>query len=133
MSEIKRNGVGHLVLHAQPFAREGANDDEQQRPKQNIRSWYNRAVVEPVNDFCTREQYDRYMQQVPEFEHMLVEDGVVLVKFWFSISKEVQATRFASRRINPLKQWKLSALDARAKEQWDEYTKYKEVMFSRTH
>jgi polyphosphate kinase 2 len=97
------------------------------------RSWYNRAVVEPANNFCTREQYDRYMQQVPEFEHMLVEDGVVLVKFWFSISKEVQATRFASRHINPLKQWKLSALDARAKDQWDEYTKYKETMFSRTH
>ena len=97
------------------------------------RSWYNRAVVEPVNNFCTREQYDRYMQQVPEFEHMLVEDGVVLVKFWFSIGKEVQAARFASRRVNPLKQWKLSPLDAQAKEKWDEYTKYKEVMFSRTH
>jgi polyphosphate kinase 2 len=97
------------------------------------RSWYNRAVVEPVNDFCTREQYDRYMQQVPEFEHMLVEDGVVLVKFWFSISKQIQAARFASRRSNPLKQWKLSALDDMAQISWEEYTKYKEVMFSRTH
>lgn len=97
------------------------------------RSWYNRAVVEPCNNFCTREQYDRYMQQVPEFEHMLVEDGVVLVKFWFSIGKEVQAARFESRRRNPLKQWKLSPLDAKAQDKWDEYTKYKEVMFSRTH
>ena len=97
------------------------------------RSWYNRAVVEPVNDFCTREQYDRYLQQVPEFEHMLVEDGIVLVKFWFSISKQIQAARFASRRRNPLKQWKLSALDDKAQQNWEQYTKYKEVMFSRTH
>ncbi len=97
------------------------------------RSWYNRAVVEPVNSFCTREQYERYMLQVPEFEHMLVEDGVLLVKFWFSIGKEVQAMRFQSRRHNPLKQWKLSPLDERAQDQWDAYTKYKEVMFSRTH
>ncbi|MEO7404204.1 MAG: polyphosphate kinase 2, partial [Burkholderiales bacterium] len=97
------------------------------------RSWYNRAVVEPVNNFCTREQYDRYLQQVPEFEHMLVEDGVVLVKFWFSIGKRIQAARFESRRRNPLKQWKLSPLDETVQEKWDDYTKYKEVMFSRTH
>jgi polyphosphate kinase 2 len=97
------------------------------------RSWYNRAVVEPVNGFCTREQYDRYMVQVPEFEHMLVEDGVVLVKFWFSIGKDVQSARFDSRRRNPLKQWKLSPLDDKAQSLWDAYTRYKEVMFSRTH
>ena len=97
------------------------------------RSWYNRAVVEPANDFCTREEYDRFMQQVPEFEHMLVEDGVILVKFWFSIGKDVQFARFDSRRRNPLKQWKLSPLDAKAQERWDTYTKYKEIMFSRTH
>lgn len=97
------------------------------------RSWYNRAVVEPVNGFCTREQYDRFMQQVPEFEHMLVEDGVTLVKFWFSISRDVQIARFESRRVNLLKQWKLSPLDAKAQELWDSYTKYKEIMFSRTH
>ncbi|MFO0951118.1 MAG: polyphosphate kinase 2 [Isosphaeraceae bacterium] len=97
------------------------------------RSWYNRAVVEPVNGFCTQEQYERFMRQVPEFEHMLVEDGVTLVKFWFSISKDVQLARFRSRRNNPLKQWKLSPLDGRAQELWDEYTRYKEVMFSRTH
>lgn len=97
------------------------------------RSWYNRAVVEPVNGFCTREQYKRYLQQVPEFEHMLIEDGVALVKFWFSIDKKVQSRRFDSRRRNPLKQWKLSPLDAKAQDLWDDYTRYKEVMFSRTH
>ena len=97
------------------------------------RSWYNRAVVEPVNGFCTREQYERFLRQVPEFEHMLVEDGVVLVKFWFSVSKDVQRERFAARRDNPLKQWKLSPVDDRAQDLWDEYTRYKEAMFSRTH
>jgi len=97
------------------------------------RSWYNRAVVEPVNGFCTKEQYERYMRQVPEFEHMLVEDGVTVIKLWFSISKEEQSTRFASRKTNPLKQWKLSPLDGRAQALWDAYTKYKEAMFSRTH
>jgi polyphosphate kinase 2 len=97
------------------------------------RSWYNRAVVEPVNGFCTADQYERFMRQVPEFEHMLIEDGVDLVKFWFSISKDVQTSRFSSRRTNPLKQWKLSPLDARAQELWDDYTRYKEMMFARTH
>jgi polyphosphate kinase 2 len=97
------------------------------------RSWYNRAVVEPVNGFCTQEQYERFMRQVPEFEHMLVEDGVVLVKFWFSISKEIQIARIDSRRKNPLKQWKLSPLDGKAQELWDGYTRYKEAMFGRTH
>lgn len=97
------------------------------------RSWYNRAVVEPVNGFCSKAQYERFMRQVPEFEHMLVEDGVLLVKFWFSISKEVQLARFESRRHNPLKHWKLSPLDTKAQVLWDEYTKYKEAMFSRTH
>jgi polyphosphate kinase 2 (PPK2 family) len=73
------------------------------------------------------------MQQVPEFEHMLLEDGIILVKFWFSISREVQFGRFTSRANNPLKQWKLSPLDGIAQNLWDDYTKYKEVMFSRTH
>lgn len=97
------------------------------------RSWYNRAVVEPVNGFCTPEQYEQYMRQVPEFEHMLVEDGVTLIKFWFSISKDVQRARFKSRRTNPLKQWKLSPLDRKAQELWDDYSQYKERMFGRTH
>ena len=97
------------------------------------RSWYNRAVVEPVNAFCTREQYDRFMRQVPEFEHMLYEDGVQVVKFWFSISKSEQLRRFESRAHNPLKQWKLSPIDAKAQELWDSYTHYKELMLSQTH
>jgi polyphosphate kinase 2 len=97
------------------------------------RSWYNRALVEPVNGFCTKKEYEQYMRQVPEFEHMLVEDGVTLIKLWFSISKEEQSARFASRRDNPLKQWKLSPLDERAQELWEPYTRYKETMFARTH
>jgi polyphosphate kinase 2 len=97
------------------------------------RSWYNRALVEPVNGFCTKAQYEQYLRQVPEFEHMLVEDGVTLIKLWFSISKQEQSARFASRRENPLKQWKLSPIDERAQDLWDAYTKYKEIMFARTH
>jgi len=97
------------------------------------RSWYNRAVVEPVMGFCTKAQYKIFMQQVPEFEHMLYEDGVELIKFWFSISKEVQNQRFKSRRTDPLKQWKISPVDDRAQENWDAYTAYKEEMFSKTH
>ncbi|MCH8026359.1 MAG: polyphosphate kinase 2 [Chloroflexi bacterium] len=97
------------------------------------RSWYNRAVVEPVNDFCTDAQYQRFMQQVPEFEHMLYEDGVIIVKFWFSISQEEQLRRFRSRNANPLKQWKLSPIDEKAQDLWDKYSHYKKEMFSRTH
>jgi polyphosphate kinase 2 len=97
------------------------------------RSWYNRAVVEPVMEFCTETQYRIFMQQVPEFEHMLYEDNLELVKFWFSISKDVQAERFESRRDDPLKQWKISPVDDRAQENWNLYTKYKDEMFSRTH
>jgi polyphosphate kinase len=97
------------------------------------RSWYNRAVVEPVNGFCTQEQYERFLRQVPEFEHMLFEDGIILIKFWFSISKEEQERRFRIRAKNPLKQWKLSPIDGKAQTLWDAYTKYKEIMFSRTH
>ena len=97
------------------------------------RSWYNRAVVEPVNGFCNQPEYDRFMQQVTEYEHMLYEDGVTVIKFWFSISQEEQLRRFESRRRNPLKQWKLSPVDERAQDLWDTYTWYKEQMFSRTH
>ena len=97
------------------------------------RSWYNRAVVEPVNEFCTPDQYQRFMQQVPEYEHMLYEDGVIIVKFWFSISNEEQLRRFKSRNANPLKRWKLSAIDEKAQSLWDSYSHYKEEMFSRTH
>ena len=97
------------------------------------RSWYNRAVVEPVNEFCSGDQYQRFLQQVPEYEHMLYEDGVIIVKFWFSISKEEQLRRFKSRNTNPLKQWKLSSIDGKAQNLWDTYTRYKKEMMSRTH
>lgn len=97
------------------------------------RSWYNRAVVEPVNDFCTEAEYERFMKQVPEFEHMLYEAGVIIIKFWFSISKDEQIQRFESRKTNLLKQWKLSPVDGKAQELWDKYTHYKNEMFSKTH
>ncbi|MCC5795139.1 MAG: polyphosphate kinase 2 [Chromatiales bacterium] len=97
------------------------------------RSWYNRAVVEPVMGFCSESQYRVFMQQVPEFEHMLYEDKLEMVKFWFSISKEVQQYRFKSREVDPLKQWKISPVDKRAQDNWDLYTKYKNEMFSRSH
>lgn len=97
------------------------------------RSWYNRAVVEPVNKFCNTNQYNMFMQQVNEFEHMLYEDGVIIIKFWFSISKEEQLARFKSRSKNPLKQWKLSPVDMEAQMKWETYTKFKEEMFAKTH
>jgi len=97
------------------------------------RSWYNRAVVEPVMGFCTDEQYNRFMVQVPEFEHMLYEDGVKIIKFWFSISKEEQKSRFDARLKTPLKRWKFSPVDQKGQELWDKYTFYKEQMFSKTH
>ena len=97
------------------------------------RSWYNRAVVEPVMNFCTKQQHQTFMQQVPEFEHMLYEDNIEIIKFWFSISKDEQARRFKGRVNNPLKQWKISPVDDKAQENWDLYTMYKEEMFSKTH
>ncbi len=97
------------------------------------RSWYNRAVVEPVMGFCTEKEYKKFMVQVPEFEHMLYESDVKIIKFWFSISKEEQLRRFESRRKNPLKQWKLSPVDEQGQQLWDKYTYYKEEMFSKTH
>jgi len=97
------------------------------------RSWYNRAVVEPVMGFCTTEQYQKFMLQVPEFEHMLYEDGLILIKFWFSISKEEQEKRFQSRLENPLKRWKFSPVDQEGQKKWDDYTYYKDQMFSNTH
>ena len=97
------------------------------------RSWYNRAVVEPVMGFCTDEQYKQFMVQLPEFEHMLYEDGVILIKFWLSITKDEQGKRFDARMDNPLKRWKFSPVDKKGQELWDKYTKYKEQMFSKTH
>ena len=97
------------------------------------RSWYNRAIVEPVFDFCTPEQYEKFMKEVPEIEHALIDDGIILIKFWFSISKETQQQRFHEREHNPLKQWKLSPVDKQAQQMWDKITHYKDEMFSRTH
>jgi polyphosphate kinase 2 len=97
------------------------------------RSWYNRAVVEPVMDFCTQEQYHQFITQVPEFEHLLYEDNLKIIKFWFSISKAEQKKRFDSRLNNPLKRWKFSEVDVKGQSLWDEYTHYKELMFSKTH
>jgi polyphosphate kinase 2 len=97
------------------------------------RSWYNRAVVEPVMGFCTNMQYKQFIQQVPEFEHLLYEDNLKMIKFWFSISKKEQKKRFEARLNNPLKRWKYSPVDKKGQELWDEYTYYKEEMFSKTH
>ncbi len=97
------------------------------------RSWYNRAVVEPVMGFCSEKQYNQFMVQLPEFEHMLYEDGVIIIKFWLSITKDEQLKRFDARMDNPLKRWKFSPVDKKGQEYWDVYTKYKEQMFSRTH
>jgi len=97
------------------------------------RSWYNRAVVEPVMDFCTKEQYEKFMVQVPEFEHLLYEDNLKIIKFWFAISKEEQKSRFDARLKNPLKRWKFSPIDQEGQKRWDKYTYYREQMFSKTH
>ncbi len=97
------------------------------------RSWYNRAVVEPVMGFCDHNQYQKFMAQVTEFEHMLHEDGITLIKFWFSISKKEQLKRFKSRIKNPVKAWKYSPVDQKGQILWDRYTHYKDQMFSKTH
>lgn len=97
------------------------------------RSWYNRAVVEPVMGFCTPEQYESFMVQVPEFEHMLYESGTTIIKFWFSVNKDQQLHRFNRRLQNPLKMWKYSPVDEKGQELWDTFTFYKDQMFSRTH
>ncbi|MFK7806943.1 MAG: polyphosphate kinase 2 [Saprospiraceae bacterium] len=97
------------------------------------RSWYNRAVVEPVMGFCSKSQYEKFMVQVPDFEHLLYEDNLTIIKFWFSISKDEQKKRFDDRLSNPLKRWKFSPVDMKGQELWDKYTHYKELMFSKTH
>ena len=97
------------------------------------RSWYNRAVVEPVMGFCSETQYQKFMVQVSEFEHMLYEDGMIVIKFWFSISKEEQLARFNARLETPLKRWKFSPVDKKGQELWERYSYYKDQMFSKTH
>ncbi len=97
------------------------------------RSWYNRGVVEPVMGFCTEEQYHLFLQQVPMVEKMLVDDGILLIKFWFSIDIEEQKRRLIARQTNPLKQWKISTIDMEAQKKWHEFTVYKDKMFDATH
>jgi polyphosphate kinase 2 len=97
------------------------------------RSWYNRAGVERVMGFCTDDEYEEFFRSVPEFEKMLVRSGIILVKYWFSISDEEQHRRFQMRIRDPLKQWKLSPMDLESRRRWELYTKAKEVMLARTH
>lgn len=96
------------------------------------RSWYNRAGVEKVMGFCSPEDYETFLKQVPLLERMLVESGIIVLKYWFSISRYEQFRRFQSRKQDPLKQWKLSPIDLRSLDHWDEYTTAKERMFAAT-
>jgi polyphosphate kinase 2 len=97
------------------------------------RSWYNRAGVERVMGFCTDEEYEDFFQSVPEFERLLARSGIVLVKYWFSITDDEQNLRFLMRINDPLKQWKLSPMDLESRRRWEAYTKAKEIMLERTH
>lgn len=97
------------------------------------RSWYNRAMVEPVFGFCTPEEYKNFMRGVSGFEKDLVRQGTILVKLYFSVTKEEQAKRFDRRKTDPLRQWKLSEVDVQAQERWDDFTNQKYAMLKRTH
>ncbi len=97
------------------------------------RSWYNRAGVERVMGFCNEADVDEFFRSVPEFERMLVRSGIVLIKYWFSITDEQQHLRFQMRIQDPLKQWKLSPMDLESRRRWEHYTKAKEAMLERTH
>jgi polyphosphate kinase 2 len=96
------------------------------------RSWYNRAGVEKVLGFCTDQEHLEFLRQAPELERMLVNSGITLFKYWFSVSREEQFRRFKSRYSDPLKQWKLSPVDMKSLEHWSDYTHAKEVMFFHT-
>ncbi len=97
------------------------------------RSWYNRAGVERVMGFCAESDVEEFFRSVPEFERMLVRSGIVLIKYWFSITDEEQHLRFTMRIKDPLKQWKLSPMDVQARSRWEQYTKAKEAMLEHTH
>ncbi len=97
------------------------------------RSWYNRAVVEPVNGFCSEEEYKVFMKQVNGFEKMILQSGIRLVKIYMSISKREQQKRFDEIKNDPLKQWKMTKVDEKAQELWDDYTVYKKKMFKKTN
>ena len=96
------------------------------------RSWYNRANVERVMGFCTEAEYEQFMAQAPVFEKMLVDSGIHLTKFWFSVTQHEQRTRFAIRQIDPVRRWKLSPMDLASLDRWEDYTQAKEEMFLRT-
>ncbi|MBU3566749.1 polyphosphate kinase 2 [Polynucleobacter alcilacus] len=97
------------------------------------RSWYNRAGVEKVMGFCTEEEYNEFLRTVPDLERMMINSGIVLIKYWFSISDDEQYNRFMMRIHDPLKQWKLSPMDLEARRLWEAYTKAKETMLEHTH
>jgi len=97
------------------------------------RSWYNRAIVEPVMGFCTIDEYHEFMRQVNAFEKMITDSGITLIKLYFSINKSEQAKRFKEIAASPLKQWKITPVDLKAQELWDVYTKYKKSMFKKTN
>lgn len=96
------------------------------------RSWYNRAGVERVMGFCTEEEYLEFLRSVPEFERMLVRSGIILIKYWFSVSDKVQELRFQARIADPTKRWKLSPMDLQSRSRWIEYSKAKDEMFAHT-
>lgn len=96
------------------------------------RSWYNRAGVEHVMGFCTNDEYQEFLRSCPEFERMLVRSGVILVKYWFSVSDEEQERRFQARNEDPLKRWKLSPMDIESRARWVEYSRAKDTMFVHT-
>ncbi|MDR3272685.1 MAG: polyphosphate kinase 2 [Flavobacteriaceae bacterium] len=96
------------------------------------RSWYNRAIVEPVNKFCNQREYQLFMSQVNDIEKMWIKSGIYLIKFYFSISKEEQAKRFEEIKVSPIKKWKYSPVDQKAQKLWDIYTEYKKKMFQQT-
>jgi len=97
------------------------------------RSWYNRAGVEKVMGFCSDEEYQEFLRTVPDLERMMINSGIILIKYWFSISDDEQYNRFMMRIHDPLKQWKLSPMDLEARRLWEAYTKAKETMLERTH
>jgi polyphosphate kinase 2 len=97
------------------------------------RSWYNRAIVEPVNGFCTPQEYEIFMEQVNSFEQMIQQSGTYLIKLWFSITKEEQANRFKEIRASAHKRWKMTEVDEQAQELWDQYTVFKERMLEKTN
>ena len=97
------------------------------------RSWYNRAGVEKVMGFCNDDEYEDFFRTVPEFEKMLIRSGIILIKYWFSITDDEQNLRFTMRINDPLKQWKLSPMDMESRRRWEDYTRAKEVMLERTH